>query len=254
MFTILIIDDEALARKRIRQLLHPYRSDLVIAGECHTGAEAIEMIRRIEPDLIFLDIQMKDITGFEVLEALPSSVLPMVIFVTAYDQYAVQAFEVFAFDYLLKPFKAERFHQSLHRAIKNLRRTRPAANEKQLRSILEYLKRTQNDTPKTIPIRMSGKVRFLELDNIRYIKASGYYIELFTHQKRYLIRESLSSIQQRLPQPDFLRIHRSTIINRHYLQEIIRLSSGDVEVLMKDEERFRVSRSYREQLFEELGI
>lgn len=254
MFKTLIIDDDALARQRIRQLLEAYHSDLVIAGECRNGAEAVRMIRRIEPDLLFLDIQMKDMTGFEVLEELSSHLLPMVIFITAYDQYAVQAFEVLAFDYLLKPIKAERFNRSVHQALKSLRRSGRAVHERQLHSILKYLRQEQMSSPSTIPIRLSGKVRFLELKNIRYIKASGYYIELYTHEKRYLIRESLSSIQQRLPAQDFLRIHRSTIINRHYLQEIERLSSGDVEVLMKDEERFRVSRSYREQLFVELGI
>ena len=254
MFTTLIIDDEALARQRIRHLLQSYRSEIDIAGECRNGAQALEMIRRHKPDLVFLDIQMKDMTGFEVLEELPASQLPMIIFITAYDQYAVRAFEVFAFDYLLKPIKAERFHQSVRRALKNLRRTLPAATQQQLRAALRYFSQDQHDEPQTLPIRQSGKVCFIDLDNIRYVKASGYYIEIYTSEKRYLVRESLSGIQQRLPQLDFLRIHRSTIINRHFLQEINRLSSGDVEVLMKDEARFRVSRSYREQLFEELGI
>lgn len=255
MVRVLIIDDEALARQRIRRLLDQYAPVVEVAGECRSGQEAVHAIRRERPELIFLDIQMKDMTGFEVLNALDAGSLPMVIFVTAYDQYAIRAFDVFAFDYLLKPLQEDRFHRSLTMALQTLQQAPSSGNQNQIRAILDYLHRTQHAAPqKAVSIKLAGKVCFLEPAEIKYIEASSYYIELYTSEKKYLVRETLAGIQERLDPSLFFRIHRSTIINRIHLQEVIHLGSGEVEVRMRDARCFRVSRSYRESFFRLLGI
>ena len=251
MIKTLIIDDEALARQRIRSLL-AQRKEIALVGECKSGAEAIRAIREQQPDLIFLDIRMKDMDGFEVLENFPESEMPLIIFSTAYDQYAVRAFDVFAFDYLLKPFKEERFHQSLDKAVRLLRERPSPTDAAQLNALLGLLQ--QRNGHGTLPIRQSGKICFVEVEDIRYIEASGYYIEIHADGKKFLLRESLTRIEQRLPGRQFIRIHRSTIINTAYLREIEQIGFGDVEAHMKDGKVFRVSKTYKEQLFERLGV
>ena len=251
MIRTLIIDDEALARQRIRSLL-AQRQEIELVGECKSGAEAIRAIREQKPGLIFLDIRMKDMSGFEVLENLPEAETPLIIFSTAYDQYAVRAFDVFAFDYLLKPFREERFHQSLDKAIRLLReRTDPPGNL-HLNALLELLR--QSNGQGALPIRQSGKICFVEMENIRYIEASGYYIEIYAGEKKFLLRESLANMEQRLQGRQFIRIHRSTIINTSFLRQIEQIGFGDVEAQMKDGKVFRVSKTYKEQLFGRMGV
>lgn len=254
MVRTLIIDDESLARRRIRHLLGP-RTDVEILGECRNGVEAIEAIRAERPELIFLDIQMKDMTGFEVLENIPSDEMPLVIFVTAYDQYAISAFDVFAFDYLLKPFKDERFQLSVDKAVDALSRRR-LPNAPQIQDLLAYLRRepTTEARPRTIPIRGSGKISFVELSDITHIEASGYYVEIHTREKKYLLRETLTNLEHQLDPQHFVRIHRSTIVNLQYLSEIQHSGLNDVAVILKTGGSFRVSKTYREGLFERLGI
>ncbi|MCB0629224.1 MAG: LytTR family DNA-binding domain-containing protein [Saprospiraceae bacterium] len=259
----LIIDDEALARRRIRHLLDQ-RENVEVLKECKSGEEAINAIEREKPDLIFLDIQMKDMTGFEVLESVSVHPLPMTIFVTAYDQYAIKAFDIFAFDYLLKPFKEERFELSVDKAIASLRKNNSPdfGNSQQIQSLLSYLHQhtsgeTANSSPafaNTIPIKGAGKISFVEPKDIVHIEASGYYIEIHTEDKKYLLRESLGNMAEKLDEQIFIRIHRSTIVNLHYMEEIQHNGSSEVEVVLKNGRSFRVSKSYREELFERLGI
>jgi two-component system LytT family response regulator len=257
MFKVLIIDDEALARRRIQKLL-PQWEDLQLLGECRNGAEALSAIREKKPDLIFLDIHMKDMTGFEVLSQLKEEERPLTIFVTAYDQYAIRAFDVFAFDYLLKPFKDDRFALSVEKARATLLdRAQQQQQIAQLKELIAYLQAnaasvaTAAEAPK-LALKHGSKVSLVAPADIRYIEASGYYIEVFTQEKRILLRESMQQILEQLDQKTFLRIHRSTIINMQYLAEIQHVGSGDVEVRMKDGKRFRVSKSYREELFNQL--
>lgn len=254
MFKVLIIDDESLARRRIQKLL-PQWEDLQLLGECRNGAEALAAIRENKPDLIFLDIHMKDMTGFEVLSQLAEEERPLTIFVTAYDQYAIRAFDVFAFDYLLKPFKDDRFALSVEKArAMLLDRAQQQQQIAQLKELIDYLQAnatTTTEAPK-LALKHGSKVSLVAPADIRYIEASGYYIEVFTQEKRILLRESMQQILEQLDPKIFLRIHRSTIINMQYLAEIQHVGSGDVEVRMKDGKRFRVSKSYREELFNQL--
>ncbi len=255
MVRVLIIDDEALARQRVRHLLTTVQ-DIDVIGECKTGTDAIEKIRSLHPDLVFLDIQMKDMTGFEVLEALATEELPMVIFITAYDKYAIKAFDVFAFDYLLKPFKDERFHRSVENALNNLQQKNKSPNQ-ELSALLNYLR--QPNTPpvarsKMLPLKSSGKISFVDMNDIQYVTGSGYYIEIFTTDKKYLLRETLTSILNKLDQTQFIRIHRSYIINLQFLNEVIYGSAGEIEVQMKNGELLRLSKSYRDDFFQKLGI
>lgn len=256
MVRALIIDDEALARQRVRHLLTTV-SDIEVIGECKTGTDAIEKISSLQPDLIFLDIQMKDMTGFEVLEALSQEELPMVIFITAYDKYAIKAFDVFAFDYLLKPFKDERFHLSVENALSNLRQQQHKSPNQELSALLNYLRQPnapQAPRSKMLPLKSSGKISFVEMDDIQYVTGSGYYIEIFTLDKKYLLRETLTSILTKLDQEQFIRIHRSSIINLQFLNEVIYGSGGEIEVQMKNGELLRLSKSYRDDFFQKLGI
>ena len=251
MIDVLIIDDEALARQRVRKLLEA-RSEVTILQECRSGQEAVLAIEMHEPDLIFLDIQMKDMTGFDVLQRLPSASWPLTIFVTAYDEYAIQAFDIFAFDYLLKPFKDERFYLSLDKAISALEKKEHESNIDQLRELVSYL---QKEKQEPLALKQGSKVSLVQMDDIRYIEASGYYIEVFTSEsKRLLLRESMTNMLEQLDKESFIRIHRSTIINTSFLSEIQHTGAGDVVAKMKDGKVFRVSKSYKEELFKRLGL
>lgn len=259
MVRTLVIDDEALARRLVRHLLEQ-RSDVQIVGECRNGVEAIDAIVSKQPDLIFLDIQMKDMTGFEVLENIPAEAMPMVIFVTAYDQYAISAFDVFAFDYLLKPFKEDRFQLSVDKAVAALSR-RQVTEPSQIQDLLDYLRQQSppapaqtTHRPQTLPIRGSGKITFVKLVDISHVEASGYYVEIHTPEKKYLLRETLTNLEQQLDPEHFIRIHRSTIVNLQFLSEIQHSGLNDVAVLLKTGRSFRVSKTYREGLFDRLGI
>lgn len=254
MIRTLIIDDEALARQRVRKLLAA-RQDIEVTGECRNGREAIETIRQKKPDLIFLDIQMKDMTGFEVLEELEEGEIPLTIFVTAYDQYAVQAFDVFAFDYLLKPFKEERFYTSLDKALLTLQQRDQEGHITQLRQLVGYLKQQAGEKREPLALKQGSKISLVDINEIRYIEASGYYIEVYTDTtRRHLLRESMTNMLEQLAEPQFLRIHRSTIINTRYLSEIQHTGAGEVVAKMRDGKTFRVSKSYKDELFRRLRL
>jgi two-component system LytT family response regulator len=249
---VLIIDDEALARRRILRLLADWPA-IDVAAECRNGTEAIECITRHEPDFVFLDIQMKDMTGFDVLDALDPAQRPPVIFVTAFDEYAIRAFDCFAFDYLLKPFQDERFHTAVRRMVNHLSAgNRPSPDN--LAELLQHIK-TGNELPhRLFPLREGSRIRFVAPEDIRYVAASGYYIEVHTAEKRHLLRYSLTQMQEDLAPYGFVRIHRSTIINPRYLAEISHNSSSDLEVTLRDGATFRVSKSYREELMSFLQL
>lgn len=249
--TALIIDDEALARQRIVTLLEK-RPEIKVLEACRNGTEAVAAIQRHQPDLIFLDIQMKDMTGFDVLRMVPKSAWPLTIFVTAYDEYAIQAFDIFAFDYLLKPYKNERFYKSLDRALAQLDQKAQEAHIDHLKQLVQHL---QKEQPEPLALKQGSKISLVQMEDIRYVIASGYYIEVFTSEtKRLLLRESMTNMLEQLKEGPFLRIHRSTIINTTYLSEVQHTGSGDVVAKMKDGKIFRVSKSYKEELFGKLNL
>lgn len=253
---VLVIDDEPLARQRLKILLSDIHA-IQLEGVCKTGEEAIESINELEPDIVFLDIQLKDMTGFEVLDKISTKKRPLVIFVTAYDEFALKAFENYAFDYLLKPFKDERFYKSTSNAIDYIKQNKPFYEEK-LTELLAYLKNSsnkpENNYIKKIPIRLGNKISFLKLGDIKYILASGYYAEIYTDDKKHLIRESLTKLSSELDPNNFVRVHRSTIINLKYVHELINSNFGDMDVKMKDQKLFRISKSYKKDFLKRMGV
>ena len=252
----LIIDDEPLARQRLENLLKDV-SEIELIGLCSTGKEAVLKIKELNPDIVFLDIQMKDMTGFDVLEKLSITNRPLVIFVTAYDEYALKAFDNFAFDYLLKPFKDERFFKSTSNVIAQLNQNNTHYQEN-LNNLLTQLKnpliQKSDKSTNTIPVKLGNKISFLKLNDIKYILASGYYAEIYTENKKHLIRESLTKFVMQLNSNDFIRIHRSTIINLKYVQELISSNYGDMDVKMKDNKLFRISKSYKKEFLKQMGL
>lgn len=248
---VLLVDDEPLAREMIREMLKD-DSEAEVAAECVNGREAIEAIQEHNPDLIFLDVQMPEIGGFEVLEALKSIHMPHVIFVTAYDQYAVRAFEVHALDYLLKPFDRERFELAWRRAKSHILTTRNGEMDQRILAILEELKAGSKYLERLV-IKSGGRVFFLDTDDIDWIEAEGNYVSVHTGKKSHLLRETISSLEAQLDPKKFLRIHRSSIVKIDRIKELQPWFHGEYRVILLDGTQLTLSRNYRENLQEALG-
>ena len=248
----LIVDDEPLARKGIRRLLDQ-DPDIQVIGECSDGVEAIEEIRAIKPDLMFLDIQMPEKDGFEVLESLETGEIPLVVFVTAYDQHALRAFEVHALDYLLKPFDDERFIEALQRAKKELARKEDGNINSKL---IELLNERASSHPRLdrVMVKAGGRISFLRAEEIDWIEANGDYVCVHSQGKKHLIREKISELEHRLEGDKFLRIHRSTIVNIDRIKEMQPLFYGEYAVMLHDGTRLTLSRSFREKVFQRLSF
>lgn len=236
---VIIIDDEKLARDLIREYLAG-RSEVEIVSECQNAREAYQAISRLRPDLIFLDIQMPEINGFELLEMLDE--IPQVIFSTAYDQYAIKAFEVNAVDYLLKPYDSERFNLALGRAIKTIDTKHTAIEEllDQLRHQQKYLER--------LLIKESGRIVIITCREINWIRAMDDYVEIHTSKASYLIQQSMSVLESRLNPDQFIRAHRSYIVNVDAIQEIVSHSSSRYRLILKDKTEIFLSRAGAKKL------
>jgi two-component system, LytTR family, response regulator len=237
---IVIADDEPLARKTIR-LLARRDPDVEIVAECRNGEEAVDAVREHKPDLLFLDIQMPRLDGFDVLEILGDEA-PAIVFVTAYDQYAIRAFEVHAIDYLLKPFTDERFEKALARA-KDLVLRNDAEREKQTRLTASHRAFTQR-----FMVRSAGRIVFLKAGEIDWIEAADYYARLHAGASAYLLRESMNDLEARLDPNAFVRIHRSAIVNLDRVREMRPLFRGELTVVLHDGTQLRMSRGRREDL------
>jgi len=247
----LIVDDEPLARKGVRQLLEE-DPEVEILGECGDGLEAVEQIKALHPELVFLDIQMPEMDGFAVLDALTPAELPIVVFVTAYDQHALRAFQVHALDYLLKPFEEERFEEALARAKAQLRHK----NGSQLtRRIIEMLDGTREERqgPGRIMVRNAGRITFIRVEEVDWIEAQGDYVCLHCQGKKHLVREKISDMETQLAADRFLRIHRSTIVSIPRIKEMQPLFHGEYAVVLHDGTRLTMSRSFRDRVFERLS-
>jgi two-component system, LytTR family, response regulator len=249
----LIVDDEPLARSRLRALLER-EEDITVVGECGDGNEAVAAIRELQPDLLFLDVQMPALDGFGVLEAVGGDRVPAVIFVTAYDKYAIQAFEVHALDYLLKPFDRERFHLALERARAQLQREETVAASERLLALLEDAQAQAAKKPlQRLVIKSGGRVFFLRVEEIDWIEAAGNYVRLHVARETHLLRETMNALETRLDPEQFVRIHRSTIVHLDRIQELQPWFHGDYKVILRDGTQLTLSRGYRQKLQELLG-
>jgi two-component system, LytTR family, response regulator len=247
----LIVDDEPLARDRVKRFLRD-EQDIRIIGECGNGREAIAAIKQNRPDLVFLDIQMPEKNGFEVVKALDAKTMPAVIFVTAYDQYALQAFDVHALDYLLKPFNRDRLHKAVAHARSQIDARRIGQLDERLTSLIKDLK-TDRKYLERLVVKSVGRVFFLKVDEIDYIEAAGNYVKLHSGRESHMIRETMNGIEAKLDPDRFLRIHRSTVVNIDRIKELHPMFSGDYAVILRNGTELALSRNYRERLLELFG-
>ena len=247
MFNVLIIDDEPMARQRIRDLLQE-ESDIEIAGECRNGYEAIVSIKKLKPDLIFLDVQMPELDGFGVLSEIDKKNLPEIIFVTAYDKYTLQAFSAHALDYLLKPFDDERFKEALNYAKSRMgeKKSSPTSHSS-LVSILEKLDQEEKYL-KRIQVKLNQRIFLINVNDVDSFEADGCYVRIRSVNFNHLLRETLKNLEKKLNPQKFVRIHRSTIINIDSIKELQHLSPYEWIILLKNGCKYVVSRSYREKL------
>lgn len=262
----LIVDDEFHGRDVVRHMLQRH-ADITVTGEAANGARALEMIRTQRPDLVFLDIRMPKLGGMELVDALGSEAPPVLVFITAHDSYAVEAFQRCAFDYLLKPFDQERFDRTMDRVRERLRAEQDADIGRRLRQV--FTARDLASDPPTESVERSsapvapltrfvvkeaGRVFFVPLGAVDWLEAAGNYVGLRVGSRIHLIHETLRKIEQMLDPQQFLRIHRSTIVNVERIRELQPFANGEFVVILHDGTRLKLSRSYRERADEVLGL
>ena len=246
-----IADDEPPARRRLLDLLAG-EPDIDVVAECRNGPEAIEAIRSHSPDLVFLDVQMPGADGFDVVAEVGAESLPAVIFVTAYDQYALRAFEVHALDYLLKPFDRDRFRLALDRARTRLRTGE--AIRSRLLALLAELDRPAPRHLERIPVKTNGRIVLIEIDDVDAFEAEGNYVRVIVGDRSHLIRESIGALEAKLDPARFLRIHRSTIIRLDRIAQLEPLFQGEYRITLRGGLQVRSSRRHRARLHAALGI
>ena len=250
MIRTLIVDDEPLVRERMRSLLEA-EPDIAIVGECRDGREAVLAIRREAPDVVFLDVQIPELDGFQVLEAIGADKAPAIVFVTAYDQYALQAFEVHAVDYLLKPFDEERFKRALDRARQSAAKGPGEVSEKLL-SLLQELKAPQGYMERLV-VKSAGRLFFLRTQEIEWVESAGNYVCLHVRGESHLLRETMNGLEARLDPARFVRIHRTAIVNIDQIKELQPLFHGEYQVVLRDKTELTLSRGFRDRLQEVIG-
>jgi len=248
----LIVDDEPLARERMRSLLGS-ENGVEVIGEAKDGLEAVDAILTQSPDLVFLDVHMPKLDGFEVIETVGSERMPAVVFVTAYDQHALRAFEVQALDYLLKPFDGDRFHGTLKRVRRQLEGQESGDIGRRLLALVRDLKTDRPVRSDRLVVKSSGRLFFLRADEIDWIEAAGNYVRLHLGTEAHLLRETMNSIESRLNPELFYRIHRSHIVNIERIKELQPWFNGEYVVILRNGARLTLSRGYREKLQEKLG-
>lgn len=240
--TCLIVDDEHTAREGLRLLLRDFpQIDLV--GTCKNGIEAIDEIQALRPDLVLLDIQMPMVNGFEVLASIPKP-HPQIIFITAHDEYAVRAFEIHALDYLLKPFSDERFASAISRATENIRLAKAQNYAHLLKSTNQSSGESIAEKAKgRLAVRADGAIHLLPFSEISHVEAYDYYVKIFTKNRFYITRDTMKSMESQLPSSDFIRIHKSYIVNQNQLKSLEKTDQSEYEVVLNSGVRLRVSRS-----------
>ena len=248
---VLVADDEPLARERLRMLLRS-EPGLELVAECQNGSEAIDAIQELQPDLVFLDVQMPGATGFEVIEAVGAGRMPPVVFVTAYDQYALRAFDVRALDYLLKPFDRERFQQALSRARQRVHHDAPGDLERRLLALVQDLKQTPHKVDRFV-VKSGGRVYFVRAEEIDWVESAGNYVKLHVGNETHLLRETMTAIESQLDPEMFFRIHRCHIVNIERVRELQPSFNGEYVVFLRTGARLTLSRGYREKVQQRLG-
>jgi len=249
LIRVVIADDERLARQKLRMLLEA-EPQLTVVSECQDGRQTVLAINSFHPDLLLLDIQMPDFDGFQVLHEIPAREMPVVIFTSAYDQYAIRAFEAHALDYLLKPFDQERLHQAIERARAELQKSDKREITHRLLELLSEMRSGVVSAATPLPqnrlvIKAKGRVIFLNLDEIDWIEAAANYVRLSVGKESYLLRETISRTSERLNPNEFIRIHRSVIVNVRKIKELIPVNSGEYIVVLKSGKELSCSRGYR---------
>ena len=240
----LIVDDEPLARQGIRLLLQD-EPDIQIIGESANGADALEVIQREHPVLMFLDIQMPKLDGFGLLAALPPELMPVVIFVTAYDQHALKAFEVSATDYLLKPFKAARFREAVQKARRHLQARDVGALHQRLQALLEAA-RPDSPYASHLSVKAGEKTVFVKIADVDYVEAAANYVILHAGTQNHVLRETLTNLESRLPPKTFFRVHRSVIVNLERVAGVKPAFRGEHLVVLKNGKEVPLTRGVRE--------
>ncbi len=247
----LIVDDEPLARTGVRQLVEPL-DDVTITGEASDGPDAVQQIETHEPDLVFLDVQMPEMSGLEVVREVGVENMPLTIFVTAYDQYALDAFEAHALDYLLKPIEEERFEEAMERARRQLQRVEAGALSEQLRGVLqEYADEEDEEDEDTIDrftIRSRDRIYFVEVDDVQWVESEGDYVALHDGEDAHLVRKTMKELEQKLGPKSFVRIHRSYIVNVDYIEELRPLDHGTYQIHMENGTPLKTSRGYSDNV------
>ena len=253
--SVMIIEDDPLSAVQLKNWIEKIDEFQLIALATN-GAQALEMINLHNPEVIFSDIELPDMDAFEILEKIPASKKPYIVFTTAHNEHAIKAFDISALDYLLKPFDEERFQFTVKKII-DLKNSAEKEWSPDLKIMLaEIQKNMQQANPlaKTMPIKVGGKIHFIEIETIEFVKASSYYIEIYAGGKKYLIRESMADILTKLPASHFIRIHRGAIINLKYIKEIEKINQNDYQVILKNNLTHRISKSYRKDVFEKCQV
>jgi two-component system, LytTR family, response regulator len=244
---VLIVDDEPLARRRIAQILAD-ENDFEIVGEASNGKSAITKLEELSPDLIFLDIKMPVLDGFGLIKKLSDENLPEIIFVTAFDQHAIRAFEVGAIDYVLKPINLERFRQTLARVRKRIFSGEEKNLENKIADLFKSLKPAEKEFLERIAVKKDEKIKFVEVEKINYIKSLENYIEIFTDREKFLLRETMDGIESKLDSKKFIRIRRSTIVKISAIKELNVLFNNEFLIILQNGTELISSRRFRKKL------
>lgn len=242
----LVVDDEPLSRDRVASLLRTL-ADAELVGTCDNGSDAVEAIGELAPDLVFLDVQMPEVDGFGVLAAVAREQMPEVIFVTAHDRYALKAFEVHAQDYLLKPFDPDRLFDAYHRASERIQQKRIGGSSARLLALIDDMERVRARRTR-VPIKSDGRVTFLPVEEIDWIESADNHVKIHAKGETHVLRRTLQSMQASLSPTDFVRVHRTAIVNVMRIQEIQPWFNGEFLVVLRDGTKVQSSRGYRARL------
>ena len=248
---VLVADDEPLVRRGLKTFIAA-DPGLTLVGEARNGPEAVELIRAEQPELAFLDVQMPELDGFGVLDALEGEPLPAVVFVTAYDEYAIRAFEVHAVDYLLKPFDEERFRVALGRARSRLGERRQQALDQRLDAVLTELRAREQYADRLL-VKSEGRVTVVQVDDVDWIEAADNYVRVHTSRGRYLVREPIKVLERKLNPRHFARVHRSAIVNLTRVRELQPMFGGEYVIILSTGAKLTLSRGYRDAFRDRLG-